>query len=858
MEILIVVCRFLPIFANKNQISYHMKTIKSLFVLMLGLMALSVDALADNRSASINGILYQLTLNIPDNPSDKVTGKVAITFDLRAKQDVVLDFQGTPGDVVVYKANKGKPKKAIVKVQNDQIIIPVKMFKVGTTNKVEIDFTSQDKALARIGNVLYTQVSVDEGRALFPCFDSEDMRAQFQINFNTPPGWKTVAPEISEKMAPVDLQFVAGKFEEKASTIDGRNLRVFYSETDPNKVAQIDKVFEEVAKSMKWMEGYTGIGNPFEKECVIYILPSLELGGLERRGSIALSDKTIFLSNKPSKEDLLKRTELIAHETSHIWFGNITAIEEPWAKEVLANFMASKITRSQYKKDEFEINFMNTYMRNAMSLDRTEASHPIAWEVENPHDPILLYDHINYDKAPVMMRMLEDEMGAEAMQKGLQQCLRDHYLGSISWNEIVDILDKQAPGAGVRQFSDVWVKQNGMPIITCTYKNGDVVVSQTDPYGRGLCWRQKFELKVISNLGVAQTLKVDMQQPTMTFKQKGGAPGFIIPNQDGRGYGRFTLDDNYVKILPTKLITTRNDLNRYTLLNLIHDNYLQGKLAPSHFGELFRFLGREKNPLIMETAINQMHKIASDLTLQQRYTLELVIMDLLGENKTKECRQLVLRKLGRSAISPEVLDKLQNILDRHNETVLDEHDYMEIAYRLAITRPDRRQQVLEQEREFLIRSGNEELRQEFDFVSKATYASADARTEVFQSLLKPENRTNEAWVLNTLRLLNSDVFEPQSNVYIAEGLKALPDIQKTNSLSFPSRWTRTLIAPHKSAEAKTEIQKFLNESPDFPTNLKNYIYESAWVLMNQIPYVDNTPKPAETTTAPARKTVRKK
>ena len=445
-----------------------------------------------------------------------------------------------------------------------------------------------------------------------------------------------------------------------------------------------------------------------------------------------------------------------------------------------------------------------------------------------------------------MMRMMEDEMGAEAMQKGLQQCLRENYLRNVSWDKIVETLDAQAPGAGVRQFSEVWVRQKGMPIITCTYKNGEVVVSQTDPYGRGLCWRQKFEMKVISNLGQSQTIKVDMQQPTMTFKQRGGAPAYIIPNQDGRGYGRFTLDDHYVQTLPTRLIITRNDINRYTLLNLIHDNYLQGKLAPSHFGELFRFLGREKNPLIMETAINQMHKIATDLTLQQRYTLELVIMDLLGENKTKECRQIVLRKLGTSAISPEVLDKMQTIFDRHNEQVLDEHDYMEIAYRLAITRPDIRQQVLEKERDRLITSGNEELRQEFDFVSKATHPSASAREEVFKSLLKAENRVNESWVLSTLRLLNSDVFEPQSNVYIAEGLKALPEIQKTSSLPFPQRWTRTLIAPHKSAEAKTEVQKFLKASADFPANLKNYIYESSWVLMNQIPYVDIAPKPAET------------
>ena len=828
-----------------------MKAIRLICLCMLSFFMLGVYAQADGRLGNISGILYQLTFNVPENPQAKVTGKATITFDTRTKQDVVLDFQGIPGNVIVYKANKGKGKQASVKVQNNQIIIPGKLFKPGT-NKVVIDFTSQDKALVRGKDVAYTQVQADEGRALFPCFDVADLRAQYQTTINAPAGWKTIAVDMSEKMAPSSYMFAVGKFNEKSSTVDGRTFHIYYTETNPDKVAQIDQVFGEVSKAMKWMESYTGIANPYEKEAVVYILPSFQLGGLERRGAVALSDKAIFLDKKPSKEDLMKRTELIAHETAHVWFGNITAVDEPWAKEVLANFMASKMTRSQYKKDEFEINFMNTYMCNAMAMDRTMGTHPIAGEIGDPHDPVWMYDHINYCKAPVMMRMLEDEMGGDAMQKGLQQCIKDHYLGHISWDQIVETLDKQAPGAGVRQFCDVWVKQKGMPIITTSFKNGNVIVSQTDPYGRGLCWRQKFELKVISNLGQAQTIKVDMQQPTMTFKQKGGAaPGYIIPNQDGRGYGRFTLDDKYVKLLPMRLITTRNDLHRYTLLNLIHDNYLQGKLAPSHFGELFRFLGREKNPMIMETAINQMHKIASDLTTKQRNTLELVIMDLLGENKTKECRQLVWRKLGTSAISPEVLDKLQTILDRHNESVLDEHDYMEIAYRLAITRPERRQQVLDKER---ARLTTDELRQEFDFVSRATDPNANARVEVFKSLLKPENRKNEAWVLNTLRLLNSDVFEPQSNVYIVEGLKALPEIQKTNSLAFPSNWTKTLIAPHKSSEAKTEVQKFLDSSADFPANLKNYVYESAWILMNQVPYVDKTPQPATT----ANKVTRKK
>ena len=83
-----------------------MKAIKGLFLLILSLIVLSVNAQTDNRKANISGVLYQLTFNIPENPTEKVNGKATITFDIKSKQDVVLDFQGTPGNVMVYKANK--------------------------------------------------------------------------------------------------------------------------------------------------------------------------------------------------------------------------------------------------------------------------------------------------------------------------------------------------------------------------------------------------------------------------------------------------------------------------------------------------------------------------------------------------------------------------------------------------------------------------------------------------------------------------------------------------------------------------------------------------------------------------------
>jgi aminopeptidase N len=99
---------------------------------------------------------------------------------------------------------------------------------------------------------------------------------------------------------------------------------------------------------------------------------------------------------------------------------------------------------------------------------------------------------------------------------------------------------------------------------------------------------------------------------------------------------------------------------------------------------------------------------------EQRKTLELCMMDLLGENKSKDCRQLIFRKMAANATSPEVLTQLEMVWQQHNDPLFDEHDYMEMAYRLAITNPTRWQEILSTER---ARLKTEDLQNEFDFIS---------------------------------------------------------------------------------------------------------------------------------------------
>ena len=787
--------------------------------------------LAAQRKANISNVKYDLTFNLPVGQREKISGLAVVSFNLKNKADVVLDFQGKiDGEVYIEK------KKRKVSTKNDHIIVPAKYLKPGPVTLTFL-FTSQNDALERNSDYLLTRFATNNISSLFPCFDQPDIKAKYNTQLNAPEGWKTIVCDESKPLPPHLYSFVAGNFQEKTSSREGYHIRTLYRETDPTKVQQLEKIIDEMAASLKWMESYTGMKYPF-KECDLVILPGYQLGCTDYLGFILLDDQHVFLRNAPTKEEELSRTEFIAHEAAHLWFGSMVNLknpEEEWAEEILTNFMASKITRRQYAKADYDLNFIRTYQAQAMAVDRTEGTHPIAMPPDKLDHTTMLNDPIVYNKSAVMMRMLEDLMGATNMQNGIRTFLRNNYLKEASWDDLLTILDKEAPAAGVRQFSEVWVRQKGMPVIHTTYKDGQLIISQTDPFGRGLCWRQKFDVFIIFNLGSSHTIHVDMQQPIMTFKLK-EKPSFIIPNYDGRGYGQFTLDDNYVSHLPLRLITTRNDLNRLLLLETIHNHYLMGKVNPSYFGEIYRLMMKEKNPLIMSTAIDHMFKIAFDMTPSQRTTLELCMMDLLGENKTKDCRQTIIRKLAANMTSPDVRRQISTILDKHNEpTIFDEHDYMIMAYRLAMLQPECWKEILDAERS---RLNSEELKKEFDFVSQACNPDENKRAELFNSLLKPQNRQHEAWVLQTLDLLSADIYEPQNLDYISASLSSLKDIQKSSSIYFTREWMKAVLAHHKSVIAKQAVENFLKANPNFPDNLKNNVLEAAWTLLTQEPYVE--------------------
>ena len=814
-----------------------MKKVMIFFLLAMCLSTQSVKAqmlvkgvskeLAEHRKANISQVVYDLTFNIPSKPYESVKGKAIISFNLEVREDVVLDFQGQIDGTCYIHDENDKRHATDILYQDEHIIIPMELLTEGK-NKIELPFIANDKALNRNDDYMYTLFVPDMARSVFPCFDQPDLRAVFVTTLKVPSGWKTMASDNVCQLPTYLYSFVAGKFQEKSTVRNGRRMRALYRESDPDKVAQLDQVFDEASQALDWMEGYTGIACPF-KEYGLVILPGYQFGGMEHPGAIQMNDRRIFLEKQATQEEKMARMELIAHETAHLWFGDLVSLkwfEDVWAKEVMANFLASKMVRRSFPDINHDLNFLKTYQTRAIAIDRTEGTHPIAQELTNMSDARLLYDNIIYDKAPVMLRMLEETMGAPEMQTGLQKYLNDHVFKNASWDELVSALDEAAPSANVKQFSEVWVKQKGMPTIHTTYKNGHLVITQNDPYHRGIVWPQKFQVRLVYDLGTSRTITVDMKEATRTIRVN-DKPDYIIPNYNGKGYGHFTLDNEYAVLLPKRLITTRSDLHRYALLQTIHDNYLLGRIPPIHFAELNRMMMTEQNPLIISATIDHMFRIAFDMPAEQRKTLELCMMDLIDKNPSKDMRQLMIRKLSTHATAPELIDRIYTIWQQHSDPLLSEQDYMNMAYRLAILRSDTSGPILAAQRK---RLKTDDERREFDYISRVCTSDPMLRVRLFNEMLKPQNREKEPWALKAFQLLNADVYEPQSNVYIESGLKSLQYIEQTSDIFFPTNWLKALLAEHKSREARLTVEKFINNNPNYPEHLRRKILEAAWFL----------------------------
>ena len=814
--------------------------------------------LATARAERLSDVRYSLSLRVPVAREEAVTGTETITFMLsKADAPVVIDFAPDKAGRLtgVRAAGTALDPQAL----NGHIVIPASALRAGA-NAIELAFQAGDTPLNRSSDFLYTIFVPARAHEAFPCFDQPDLKARWTLSLDVPDGWQTLANGAETRRAssggrttvsfaetrPIPtylFAFAAGKFFVETAERNGRTFRMFHRETDAAKVARNkDAIFDLHAAALQWLERYTGIPYPFGK-FDFFLVPSFQFGGMEHPGAIFYNASGLMLDPSATQNELLGRASVIAHETTHMWFGDLVTMkwfDDVWMKEVFANFMAAKIVNPSFPDINHELRFLLSYYPSAYDVDRTAGSNAIRQPLANLSEAGTLYGAIIYQKAPIVMRQLETLVGPDAFQDGLREYLRRYSFGNASWTDLIALLDSRTP-ENLAEWSHAWVEEAGRPIVTTDVQISDGTIRhlafvQRDPIvRRGLTWTQRMQV-AIGSTGKITLIPVELRGLKADVPSAAGmpAPDFILPNGGGIAYGEFHLDSKSRDWLMHHVADIPDELTRGAAWVTLWDAMLDGEVRPNDIVALaLQALPREKDEQnvqrILGYTTNAYWKFLTPSSRREvAPALEQAFRAGLDAAASASRKGAWFNALRDVSATPQTLAWLTDVWSERQQVpglTLSETDYIRLAEDLALRQPSKAEQILGDEAG---RIKNPDRKAQFAFVRPAISPDAATRAAWFASLATAANRRREPWVLEGLRYLHHPLRAESSERYIEPSLEMLQEIQRTGDIFFPKRWMDVTLGGHQSPAAAGTVRQFLAHVPStYPDRLRRIILSSA-------------------------------
>ena len=815
------------------------------------------QTLASERAANISSVRYALSLNIPSKKEEPVRGTASVRLVLADRAPLIFDFAQPAERVSAVRANG---HVVAIRSEHGHLVVPAESLNRGE-NIVEIAFTAGDEALNRHDEFLYSLFVPARASQAFPCFDQPDIKGSLSLRLEIPAAWAAVsnAPEIGRETSgdratvrfgqtaalPTYLfGFAAGQFLVERGERNGRAFHMYHRETEAGKVAaNRETIFNLHQQAIEWVETYTDRKYPFQKLDFV-LLPAFQFGGMEHAGAIFYNAPFLLLDKTATQNEYLRRANLIAHESAHMWFGNLVTMkwfDDVWLKEVFANFLAAKIVNPTFPDIDHELRFFLQHYPSAYDVDRTAGSNPIRQTLDNLKDAGSLYGPIIYQKAPIVMRQLEQMLGSDELRDGLREYLTRFAFGNATWANLIEILDART-GEDLATWSRAWVEEAGRPTITTNLETANGKVSrlsftQSDPRGSRL-WNQQLHVALGYEHG-ARITTVKMEGPSAEVPRVGNLPppNYVLANGEGTGYGLFVLDDRSRQFFLSHLSEIGDGLTRGIAWVTLWDDMLERKIEPRQLFDLgVRTLPREFEELNVERILAHMHDafwryLSDSERASAASRLEQTLRAGIARASTISLRSAYFAAYRRTATTPDGIAYLDRVWRRQEQIpglALSETDFIDLAQELAVRNVAAADAMLAEQH---ARITNPDRRARFAFVMRALSPDVEKRDAFFASLARVENRRQERWVADGLRFLNHPLRRSQAERYIQPSLDMLREIQRTGDIFFPLDWTNAVLGGHNSSAAAQTVTSFLEAQKDYPPRLRKVIQQNADQLL---------------------------
>jgi aminopeptidase N len=802
--------------------------------------------LARWRAVLVREPRYALELRL-DVRRRRASGRLALAVNLARRADLVLDWRGGP-----VQGLRVNGKRATARRARGHLVIPRAALRKGG-NRVELAFrvpiAVQGRALTLYrdredgASYVYSLFVPADASSVFPCFDQPDLKARFSLTLRLPKGWRAVsnAPALDEAPGQVRFAetkpistylfaFAAGPF--AALGAPDEPVRLFVRRSQAARAApHVEEVLRLNRYALTYLEAEFARRYPFAKYDLV-LIPELPYGGMEHAGATFLNEQAVVFPDAPSGPDLLRRAEIIFHEASHQWFGNLVTMrwfDDLWLKEGFANFMAAKAAAAIVPELEPWSAF-HALKTGAVRADATAGTTPLRPPLENLSAAKSAYGAIVYAKGPALLRQAEFYLGDHVFKRAVRDFLGRHAYAAADWGDLVRAFER-ASGRDLRAWADAWVNRRGLPTVTLREVAGRVRLTQEDTLGEGGRWPQKLVVAAAVEDGSVVTSEVELEGASAPVRGPAARrpARWRYPNVGDFGYGRFLLDPASRDALLAEPRALPGGLLRAQLIEALWESVRDAELAPAAFIEFaLGAASTESDDVVLagllarvEAAFRRYLSDAQRDALAPRIENALLQETLADGPESR--RLLLLRAFIGLAWSPAALDDLRRLLEGSltaPDLELGERDRFRILTRLVL-RADPDATRLLAEAAVAERSDNA---RRYAFAASAALPDADAKRAMFARFTR-DAALPERWIEAALGPFNAPEHAGYTAPLLRAALAELPRLKRRRKIFFVTNWLDAFLGGQADARALAEVERFLKGRLD--ADLRRKVLEAA-------------------------------
>jgi aminopeptidase N len=823
-------------------------------------------ALAEWRSARYQDLRYTLRLTLSP-AADRVRGSVHMQWRAAGEAaDLVLDWRpaSVPGlDSGRLGQVRVNGSRADAQVVNGHVIVPAGLLEPGE-NELHIEFESPvhvtGTAITRYrdredgSDYVYTVLVPADASSLFPCLDQPDLKARFVLDLAVPAGWTAVgnAPvaqthatgEVvrfvfapTEPISTYLFAFAAGPFVELRD--DAIGVRLFARRSREQQArAEAAVVLRLNREALRYFAAYFAQPFPFAKYDLV-LLPEFAYGGMEHAGATFLREDAVLFPFEPASTDLLRRAQLIFHETAHQWFGNLVAMrwfDDLWLKEGFANLMASKAAQALLPHIDAR-NALRALKVSAYRTDVTPGTTPIWQELPNLSSAKSAYGNIVYSKAPAVLHQAEFFLGEPVFRRAVRDFLARHRYGSASWRDLVTAFER-ASGRSLRGWSQAWVESAGAPEVRVTWEHGatgtatTLLLNQRDSLAAGRVWPQRLKLLLVYTDGTREVREVMLEDAEARIPLPDARPALelVFANFEDHGYGLFLLDAHSRTTLQAQLGRIEDAFLRALLWDAMWEAVRRGELPPAAWLDLaLRELPAEQDEITvtgllgnLQTALRWYLREDERDALQPR--VEAMLETQMRVGPTLSQRIAYFRAYAAAARSAQARGELKRLLSGESQvpglTLRSAERYRILGALTAMGDEDAPALLAAESAADATDDGHR-----FAYAAQASRADPEEKGRYFQAYLN-DSALPERWIEESLPAFNRVEHEALTLAWLEPALHALPTLKRERRIFFVNGWLAAFIGGQRSPAALRVVERFLARD-DLDPDLRRKVLEAA-------------------------------